>query len=172
MRSATLAGTLTSNDQSILKRYFNIQAAIFLWCSVRFLHICRLVGLSPAVEHVNRCKIRILIFRPHEKAAILLVLALCFEKPITSDIQALLRALMFVIWPANHNFSWDRNIKIRILDRFTSSTLGDKPTSLQMCDLTYRAAKQKCGRYIEIALQVAMIIWRRRSGQCGRSHQI
>ena len=54
-------------------------------------------------------------------------------KPNHQRYTSLLRALMFVIWPANHNFSWDRNIKIRILDRFTCSTAGDKHTSLQMC---------------------------------------
>ena len=44
---------------------------------------------------------------------------------------------------------------------------GDKPTRLQMCK--NRTEYQKNGgRDIEIALEVAMIIRRRRSGQCGR----
>ena len=110
----------------------------FVWYSVRFLHICSLVGSSPAVQHVNRSKIRIFIFRPHSRPAILFVLALCFENNqqrytilITSQNVKLVWALMSVIWPANHNqpekiayrgctnnmaaFSWGQNIVCQLV---------------------------------------------------------
>ena len=62
-------------------------------------------------------------------------------------------------------------MKIRIFDRLTCCTAGDEPTRLQMCK-NRTEYHTNGGRDIEIALEVAMIIRRRRSGQCGRFKKI